>query len=220
MKYEKLSVQFESRGRSLTSVKSEDLVLDKILLAERRVLEAELSSIKTESDRQSNLNHIESSNWIWLQVQEVNPRGIWCQLWVNTSSIHENVTVIILFIHECRILTWVVTCPLMCRHLAQDPSVMQHLSCHQDRVVLRSVRNHNGRHQMQSIWFFWLVPPENLDNNNILTWASQVYFHYYCTNMQRNQPPGARVSWDDQHDSPRARFQWDNEHDPLGVRFQ
>ena len=62
MKYEKLSVQFESRGRSLTSVKSEDLVLDKILLAERRVLEAELSSIKTETDRQSNLNHIESSN--------------------------------------------------------------------------------------------------------------------------------------------------------------
>ena len=60
MKLERLSVQFESRGfrsrRSLAYVKSEDLDSffpspDKLLLAERRVLEAELCSIKTESGR-------------------------------------------------------------------------------------------------------------------------------------------------------------------------
>ena len=60
MKLERLSVQFESRGfrsrRSLAYVKSEDLDSffpspDKLLLAERRVLEAELSSIRTESSR-------------------------------------------------------------------------------------------------------------------------------------------------------------------------
>ena len=59
MKLERLSVQFESRGfrprRSLAYVKSEDLDSffqspDKLLLAERHVLEAELS-IKTESGR-------------------------------------------------------------------------------------------------------------------------------------------------------------------------
>ena len=58
MNLERLSVQFESRGfrsrRSLAYVKSEDLDSffpspDKLLLAERRVLEAELSNIKTES---------------------------------------------------------------------------------------------------------------------------------------------------------------------------
>ena len=60
MKLERLSVQFESRGfrsrRSLAYIKSEDLDSffpspDKLLLAERRVLEAELSSIKTEGGR-------------------------------------------------------------------------------------------------------------------------------------------------------------------------
>ena len=58
MKLERLSVQLESRGsrsrRSLAYIKSEDLDSffpspDKLLLGERRVLEAELSSIKTES---------------------------------------------------------------------------------------------------------------------------------------------------------------------------
>ena len=68
MKVERLSVQFESRGfrsrRSLAYVKSEDLDSffpspNKLLLAERRVLEAELNSIKTESGRQFNLKHLE-----------------------------------------------------------------------------------------------------------------------------------------------------------------
>jgi len=68
MKLERLSVQFESRGfrsrRSLAYVKSEDLDSffpspNKLLLAERRVLEAELNSIKTESGRQLNLKHLE-----------------------------------------------------------------------------------------------------------------------------------------------------------------
>jgi len=68
MKVERLSVQFESRGfrsrRSLAYVKSEDLDSffpspNKLLLAERRVLEAELNSIKTESGRQLNLKHLE-----------------------------------------------------------------------------------------------------------------------------------------------------------------
>ena len=66
---ERLSVQFESRAscpqRSLAYVKSEgkDSFFPspnyKLLLAERRVLEAELNSIKTESGRHSNLNHPE-----------------------------------------------------------------------------------------------------------------------------------------------------------------
>ena len=64
IKLEKLSVPFESRGRSLACVKSEDLdsffpSSNKLLLAERRVLETGLSSIKTERGRQSNLNHLE-----------------------------------------------------------------------------------------------------------------------------------------------------------------
>lgn len=74
MKLERLSVQFESRGfrsrRSLAYVKSEDLDSffpspDKLLLAERRVLEAELSSIKTESGhlepKRLNMTQITSS---------------------------------------------------------------------------------------------------------------------------------------------------------------
>lgn len=69
MKLERLSLQFENRGfrsrRSLAYVKSEDLDSffpspDKLLLAERRVLEAELSNIKTETRRQPNqCNHLE-----------------------------------------------------------------------------------------------------------------------------------------------------------------
>jgi len=67
---ERLSVQFKSRGfcpqRSLAYVKSEEKDSFfpppdyKLLLAERHVLEAELNSTKTESGRQSNLNHLES----------------------------------------------------------------------------------------------------------------------------------------------------------------
>ena len=66
MKLERLSPQFESRGfrsrRSLAYVKSDDLDSffpspDKLLLAERRVLEAELNTITTDSIRQpSNLD--------------------------------------------------------------------------------------------------------------------------------------------------------------------
>jgi len=61
-------VQFESSGfrlrRSLAYVKSEDVDSffpspDKLLLAERRVLEAELNNIKTGSGRQFNLKHLE-----------------------------------------------------------------------------------------------------------------------------------------------------------------
>ena len=68
MKLERLSLQFESRGfrsrRSLAYVKSEDLDSffpspDKLLLAERRVLEVELSNIKAESGHQFNPNHLE-----------------------------------------------------------------------------------------------------------------------------------------------------------------
>ena len=68
MKLERLSVQFESKGfrsrRSLAYVKSEDLDSffpspDKLLLAERRVLDAELTNIKTESGLQFNLKHPE-----------------------------------------------------------------------------------------------------------------------------------------------------------------
>ena len=56
LKLERLSAQFESRGfrsrRSLSNVKSEDLdsffpLPDKLMLAERRVLEAELEKIRT-----------------------------------------------------------------------------------------------------------------------------------------------------------------------------
>ena len=66
MKLERLSLQLENRGfrsrRSLAYVKSEDLDSffpspDKLLLAERRVLEAELSNIKAESHHQFNPNH-------------------------------------------------------------------------------------------------------------------------------------------------------------------
>ena len=68
MKLERLSMQFESRDfcsqRPLAYVNSEDLDLfflspDKLLLAERCVLEAELSSIKTESGCEFNLKHLE-----------------------------------------------------------------------------------------------------------------------------------------------------------------
>ena len=68
MKLERFSLQFESRGfrsrRSLAYVKSEDLDSffpspDKLLLAERRMLEAELSNIKAESGHQFNPNHLE-----------------------------------------------------------------------------------------------------------------------------------------------------------------
>ena len=68
MKLERLSLQFESRGfrsrRSLAYVKSEDLDSfflspDKLLLAEGRVLEAELSNIKAESRHQFNPNHLQ-----------------------------------------------------------------------------------------------------------------------------------------------------------------
>ena len=68
MKLERLSLEFESRGfrsrRSLAYVKSEDLDSfflspDKLLLAEGRVLEAELSNIKAESGHQFNPNHLE-----------------------------------------------------------------------------------------------------------------------------------------------------------------
>ena len=62
LKLERLSAQFESRGfrsrRSLSYVKSEDLDSffpspDKLLLAERRVLEAELEKIRTDTVRRS-----------------------------------------------------------------------------------------------------------------------------------------------------------------------
>ena len=65
MKLERPSLQFESRGfclrRPLAQVKSEDLDSffpspDKLLLAERRVLEAELNNIKTETGQP---NHLE-----------------------------------------------------------------------------------------------------------------------------------------------------------------
>ena len=63
-----MSLQFESRGfrsrRSLAYVKSEDLDSffpspNKLLLAEPRVLEAELSNIKAESGHQFNPNHLQ-----------------------------------------------------------------------------------------------------------------------------------------------------------------
>ena len=62
MKLERLSTQFETRGfrsrRSLAYVKTEDLDSffpspSKLLLAERRVLEAELSNIREENRRKS-----------------------------------------------------------------------------------------------------------------------------------------------------------------------
>ena len=65
MKLERPSLQFESRGfrlrRPLAHVKSEDLDSffpspDKLLLAEKRVLEAELNNIKTETGQP---NHLE-----------------------------------------------------------------------------------------------------------------------------------------------------------------
>ena len=69
MKLERLSLQFESREfrsrPSLAYVKSEDLDSffpspDKLLLAERRVLEAELNNIKTETCHQPNqCSHLE-----------------------------------------------------------------------------------------------------------------------------------------------------------------
>lgn len=77
-----LSVQFESRGfRSRRSLAYESEELDslfpspdKLLLAERRVLEAELNSIKAVSGRRSNLKHPEPKRLnIWLQVQAVRP---------------------------------------------------------------------------------------------------------------------------------------------------
>ena len=66
MKLERLLPEFENRGfpsrRSLAYVKSEDLDLffpspDKQLLAERRLLEAELKNMKTETARRP--NHLE-----------------------------------------------------------------------------------------------------------------------------------------------------------------
>ena len=66
MKLERLSPEFENRGfrsrRSLAYVKLEDLDSffpspDKLLLAERRVMEAELKNIKTENACQP--NHLE-----------------------------------------------------------------------------------------------------------------------------------------------------------------
>ena len=66
MKLERLSPEFENRGfhsrRSLAYVKSKDLDLffpspDKLLLAEKRLLEAELKNIKTETACRP--NHLE-----------------------------------------------------------------------------------------------------------------------------------------------------------------
>jgi len=74
MKLERLSLQFESRGfrlrRSLAYVRSEDLNSfflspDKLLLAERRVLEAELNNIKTETGQP---NHLEPTRLNMTQV--------------------------------------------------------------------------------------------------------------------------------------------------------